>query len=356
MRDQNIQRSIATYAAQIAGAALRHDFAIPLGVIGRSAGFVTELMEEAPPQIPSQDKKRLEQFCAALGFLSDNLTKAIRDLGREIRVEIDSNRIDNVRSIYSKSNVVIAPMLADLLSLTTTLDQFIKLHHTSIDNNVNSLIHSSLLASRQIQVMYSGLNFFLIVDRIDDDYFSSQRIRKHCLSVMKTVVPTGSNVETIVEGEGRAECTELHLSLALQNLVANAVKYSAVSSRPVVRIHIVEDSFTSFKSLYKDRLDGYEAPGRWVAIHILDNGPGIPEEFHEQVFSLYFSRSNHAKVDKSTGMGLAISRFVATIHRGLLFLEKESKYTDFVLLIPQKRSNGLDVRLLARKELAVLHT
>ena len=58
-------------------------------------------------------------------------------------------------------------------------------------------------------------------------------------------------------------------------------------------------------------------PGRFLAVIIDDDGPGIPENMREEVFKPFFRLDEARNLDASgTGLGLAIARDIARGHGG----------------------------------------
>lgn len=125
------------------------------------------------------------------------------------------------------------------------------------------------------------------------------------------------NIELIFESirDVTADVDEVKLSLALNNLVENAVKYN----REEGWVRVILD-----------------ADHKFFYIKVIDNGIGIPEEFQEHVFERFY------RVDKArsretggTGLGLAITRSVIIMHRGAIKLQsKEEEGTTFTVRIP----------------------
>ena len=85
---------------------------------------------------------------------------------------------------------------------------------------------------------------------------------------------------------------------ALRNLINNAVRYGATA-----RV-------------------GWQVDDGQVVIWIDDDGPGIPAELHEQVFSPYFRMEKSRSLDTGGhGLGLPIARSVILAHGGTITLE-----------------------------------
>lgn len=90
----------------------------------------------------------------------------------------------------------------------------------------------------------------------------------------------------------------LCLKRCLDNLLSNALKYGGNAQVSVSQC--TEESIT---------------------IEVLDDGPGIPEQFLEQVFEPYYRlESSRNRSSGGTGLGLSIARNMALLNKGMLTL------------------------------------
>src|SRR4051812_33280671 len=89
------------------------------------------------------------------------------------------------------------------------------------------------------------------------------------------------------------------LGQVLVNLLSNAA--DAVAGRTYPRIAL---------RLYRE--------GGFAVVEVEDNGPGVPDEIHEQIFLPFFS----TKGDSGNGLGLWISSEIARIHGGSLSVQR----------------------------------
>ncbi len=125
------------------------------------------------------------------------------------------------------------------------------------------------------------------------------------------------NIELIFESirEVTADIDEVKLSLAVSNLVENAIKYNKQDGW--VRVTL-------------------DADHKYFYLKVADSGIGIPAEFKERVFERFY------RVDKArsretggTGLGLAITRSVILMHHGAIRVESiEKEDTTFIVRIP----------------------
>lgn len=137
--------------------------------------------------------------------------------------------------------------------------------------------------------------------------------------ILKRLSPIAKkkNVELIYESfrPVLAEVDEVKLSLAITNLIENAIKYN------------IEDGWVRV-SLNADH--------KYFFIKISDSGIGIPEEAQDFIFECFY------RVDKArsretggTGLGLAITKNVIQMHRGAIKVySKEGEGTTFNVRIP----------------------
>ncbi len=105
------------------------------------------------------------------------------------------------------------------------------------------------------------------------------------------------------------------LTIAIGNLIDNALKYSV--SAPEVMVKVVRN-------------------GNWIELHVSDNGPGIPAVYHDKVFERYFRISNQDIHNvKGFGLGLSFVKQVVEMHKGVIILKNDSgKGTTFILRLP----------------------
>lgn len=125
------------------------------------------------------------------------------------------------------------------------------------------------------------------------------------------------NIEVVMESfrEVTAEIDETKLSLALSNLVENAIKYN------------YEDGWVRV-SLNADH--------KFFYVRISDSGVGIPLDCIDHIFERFY------RVDKArsrqtggTGLGLSITRNVILMHKGSIKVHsKENEGTTFTVRIP----------------------
>ncbi len=126
-----------------------------------------------------------------------------------------------------------------------------------------------------------------------------------------------NDVEIIFESNRpvMAQVDEVKITLALTNLVENAVKYNK------------EHGFV------KVILD---ADHQYFTVEVEDSGIGIPESSYDQIFERFYREDkSHSREIGGTGLGLSITKNVILMHRGTIAVESElGKGTQFTVKIP----------------------
>ena len=112
-----------------------------------------------------------------------------------------------------------------------------------------------------------------------------------------------------------AEVDEVKLTLAISNLVENAIKYNVDGGW----VHV---------SLNADH--------QYFYVKVADSGIGIPEESLENIYERFYRvDKSHSREIGGTGLGLAITRSAILKHRGSIKVySKEEEGTTFTVRIP----------------------
>ena len=83
------------------------------------------------------------------------------------------------------------------------------------------------------------------------------------------------------------------------------------------------------------------APKNRITVRIIDNGPGIPPENIEKIFSLRFT-TRKGRVEFGLGLGLSITRNIVTRHGGDIRVNSVPGHTEFCVEIPISRQPTID--------------
>ena len=157
--------------------------------------------------------------------------------------------------------------------------------------------------------------------------FADTGINELLDGIIKTVTPLAKQrgIEITYENyrEVTAEVDAVKFSLAISNLVENAVKYNIDNGW--IRVTLNADH-------------------RFFYIKVADSGVGIPDDSKDKVFERFYRVDKARSRDTGgTGLGLSITRNIINAHQGIVRLYSESgKGTTFSVRIPLKQEQALD--------------
>ncbi|PMP60517.1 MAG: PAS domain-containing sensor histidine kinase [Sulfurihydrogenibium sp.] len=171
-----------------------------------------------------------------------------------------------------------------------------------MDHLINDLLILARLESQEDQVKKEHYNLYKQIEDIFEDL-------KHLTQEKNITLINQVHKNFVIYAD------EQKLSIALKNLVENAIKYNKQDGKVIV--NAVKDS-------------------KNVTISVEDTGIGIPEESIPLVFERFY------RVDKSrsrniggTGLGLSIVKHITEAHKGKVWVEsKLGKGSKFYIRIP----------------------
>jgi two-component system phosphate regulon sensor histidine kinase PhoR len=121
----------------------------------------------------------------------------------------------------------------------------------------------------------------------------------------------------IAEDLPTAEIDANALTLAVLNLVDNAIKYAVGGGKLIVSV---------------------DSDGRDLILDVRDHGPGIPADEREQVFERFYrSRDVRLKPIRGSGIGLALVHHIAVAHGGSIEVSDNDPGCCFRLRIPASK-------------------
>ncbi len=159
--------------------------------------------------------------------------------------------------------------------------------HTALDL-VGQLLDIERAEAGQVQFERERVDIGAVTGDIVEEFRATADAKRLSLALL---IPERGENDTLVVESDRARLRQI-----LANLISNAVKYTQPNGSIVVTARVATDG---------------EAPrdGRWVAIGVADNGPGIPLEKQNLIFR-EFTRFN-PRAAEGSGIGLAISQRLA---------------------------------------------
>ena len=167
---------------------------------------------------------------------------------------------------------------------------------------VNSFLDISVIESGKLELKLSkGSIKSLIEEQIETSQFLADK---------KNIT-----IQASLDDTSEMFFDKFRISQVLDNIIGNAIKYSPRGST----IHIM-----------LDEMDGH------IRVRVRDEGPGISEEDQTKLFQEYHRlKSQPTGGEKSTGLGLAITKKIVDYHKGRIEIESQpGKGSTFILTFP----------------------
>lgn len=139
--------------------------------------------------------------------------------------------------------------------------------------------------------------------------------------IMKRLQPIGDRQKVSLVLESfrpvYAEVDEVKLTLALSNLIENAIKYNQTDGSGWVHVSLNSDH-------------------QYFYVKVEDNGIGIPEESLAHIYERFYrADKSHSREIGGTGLGLAITQNAIRVHKGnIMAHSKLGEGTTFDVRIP----------------------
>ncbi len=187
---------------------------------------------------------------------------------------------------------------------------------------LQSSINSALLGMKRVRDLTDKLleiRDIGFVNKAREDI--SNLVQKQVKALDSYAKQFSVKVESILEEKIYREVDVHLLSLAVFNILENAIKYSQDSQNPVVEVNVYE----------KDN---------YAYISIKDNGCGIPKDKLKKIFDRFY------RVDKSRssknggfGLGLSIAKKIIDDHNGKIIVKSSEKGSQLQLDSKEKLCN-----------------
>jgi signal transduction histidine kinase len=139
-------------------------------------------------------------------------------------------------------------------------------------------------------------------------------------------------------------CDRAKLQNVLNSLCDNALKFTPHGGEITlaVDLHFWERRLAAVL-VDTERRGGQRPQVNGIRFSVSDNGPGIPQEYHQEIFEEYFQVPGSPS--GGMGLGLAIARKIVSAHKGKIWVEsREGKGTAFHFVIPFLQSGAAGPR------------
>lgn len=172
---------------------------------------------------------------------------------------------------------------------------------------------------RENKIINDLLSLVKMDKKSSDLNVKSENINELVERILKRLRPIAAqqNVEVLFESFRpiTAEVDEVKITLAISNLVENAIKYNKEEGSVQVSLN---------------------ADHKYFYVKVADTGIGIPQEDLDHIFERFYRvDKSHSREIGGTGLGLAIARNAVIMHRGAVKVySEEGVGTTFTVRIP----------------------
>ena len=172
---------------------------------------------------------------------------------------------------------------------------------------------------RENQIINDLLSLVKMDKKSSDLNVKAENINELVERILKRLRPIAAqqNVEVLFESFRPiiAEVDEVKFTLAITNLVENAIKYNREEGSVQVSLN---------------------ADHKYFYVKVSDTGIGIPQEDLDHIFERFYRvDKSHSREIGGTGLGLAIARNAVIMHRGAVKVHSEEGVgTTFTVRIP----------------------
>jgi signal transduction histidine kinase len=170
-------------------------------------------------------------------------------------------------------------------------------------------------------------NAILMISRLEAGYSAEQLTKVDLAAATHDVVElyepaaeeVGVRLEAPVAGSFVVDGNRELIGQALSNVVDNAIKYSANTKAPVVRVTV-------------------EKKNGEVSLKVVDNGPGIPDQTDRDRATERFVRLEQSRSQPGSGLGLSLAEAVMKFHGGRLELLPGEPGLTVVMTFPEAKN------------------
>lgn len=292
-------------------------------IVGALAGYLSSVIKRREGQLV-EDKRRSQLQSERLRLLNNEYNGYARMLvRRDLELRKENQKITALDKEKSEFVSTVAHQLRTPLSaIKWTLDILLKEDAGSLTGEQKALVMKAYESNERIINLIKDM---LGVDRIESGGADFSFFEINLLDLVNNIVAEfqsqverrGINVKiSSAQGMPKVPVDPQKMRAVLQNLIENALKYTTKT----ISVDISID-------------------GEFAKVMVSDDGIGIPEAQHGDIFKRFFRAENAMKRDpEGSGLGLFIVRSIITRHGGdIVFQSEEGKGTTFTFKVPLHR-------------------
>lgn len=274
-------------------------------VLVKPFGKVTHSLEEMTSGFMEEDLSILDYTETEL--LSDAYNKML-----ERMKTLDDSRQEFVSNVSHE-------LKTPITSMKVLADSLVMQDDVPVELYKEFMVDIAAEIDREDKIINDLLSLVKMDRKASDVNIQETNINDLLELIIKRLKPIADKreIELVVESfkPVMAEIDETKLTLAISNLVENAIKYNKDGGW----VHLFLNS-----------------DNKYFYVKVEDSGMGIPEDAQEHIFERFYRvDKSHSREIGGTGLGLAITRNAVLMHRGAVKVHsKEGEGTTFTVRIP----------------------
>ena len=254
------------------------------------------------------------------------LARSFEDMHHQLKDKEKELILSQGRVHYSSKMASLGKMAASMAHEINTPIQTINLIAERVQRQLKKNMSHEEINSSMDKVLNSVNKVSEIIDSLrkvsrdsSSDPFASVEIKtlmEDCVNMTEERFRVNNIAFKIkyhdISQNARIQCQGLQISQVIINLINNA--YDAIEK--------LDEKWVT--------IDIYQMSEK-LQISVTDSGERIPDEIIDKIFEPLYTNK---EIGKGTGLGLSISRDIIVNHHGLLYIDKISENTRFVIELP----------------------
>lgn len=265
-------------------------------------------------------------FIALIAFLFKNTLEFYRNFNEMMNLQIELIKHEEELSLQrekaEQANIAKSYFLANMShELRTPMHAILGFSNLGL-NKVDAAPNEKLASyfsriNESGQRLLSLLNGLLDLSKLEAGrmkfFFARQDLQLTVQTVIDECMPLLLDRGLIIDIEPTDIDTEIvfdeeKISQVVRNLIANAIKFTPEDTTIMLYYESVE--------LLQD--NGWDETTPAIAVSVVDQGPGIPDDELEKVFEKFIQSSHTKQSDEGTGLGLSICKEIMINHQGTI--------------------------------------
>ncbi|MFL5744133.1 MAG: sensor histidine kinase [Niastella sp.] len=275
-------------------------------------------------EMRKRSQQEVEQVNSLLEFKVEERTRDLTQLNKDL----ENRNAELAQYAYLASH--------DLQEPLRKIITFIKIINEKYLSNIPEAQKEMTKVITSSERMRNLINALLSYSKLTaDSYFAPVNLNEVIKDVLADLELPIKEKQALIQVTTlpQVEAIASQMRQLFQNLLSNALKFSKTTIQPQIKIY----------SGQVDELSLDAEPvktGKYVRIHVSDNGIGLDESYIDKIFVI-FQRLHSRTQYEGTGIGLAIVKKIVEKHNGLIGVKShEGEGATFTIVLPLKQSNN----------------